>query len=68
MLHYTPDRREQAGGIGLCYCKFEHIKKAQNISNAGIFVKKGKKGHRTKNSPYSYRALVDSITYYYYYY
>lgn len=67
MLHYTPDRREQAGGIGLCYCKFEHIKKAQNISNAGIFVKKGKKGHRTKNSPYSYRALVDSITYYYYY-
>lgn len=26
-----------------------------------------KKGHRTKDSPYSYRALVDTITYYYYY-
>lgn len=43
MLHYTPDRREQAGGIGLCCCKFEHIEKAQNVSNTGIFVKKEKK-------------------------
>ena len=66
MLHYTPDRGEQVGGIGLCCCKFEHIEKAQNVSNAGIFVKKENKGHRTKDSSYSYRALVDSITIFFY--
>ena len=48
--YYTPERRE-AGDIGLCCCKFEHIEKALNPSNADIFVNNKKRDTELRNHP-----------------